>query len=173
MSDTVTMNEAADILGRTTRCLRNWQKAGCPGFVKNGDVLEVSISKVKAWVKSTGRKLNKTASARARVTGTMVLSKDDQEAISITEARRRKELALARKHEWDLQVKKGQYIHRDELLDLMNRIGNTLKSKIIAQPSRLCARFADIDDARELQKEWDAEQWSLLNSISDEFGVKV
>ena len=171
----LTIEEAANKLGKSRRTLERWKAKGADGFEMLAGVIFVDVPALEKW---RGSK-QKTPAKNFTHTTPATSDRNDKrdvvpgEECSFQEARRRKELAMARKHEFDLEQKKGEFIHRDKLLDLMSKIGQTLKGKLTAQPSRLCARFADIEDARELQREWDKEQWELLNSISKEFGVSL
>jgi len=164
--------EAAAMFVKHERTLRVWKRRGAKKFfkVKNG-LLVVDVMGLREWAIETGKI---KAGAKIQINAERKKqhpNEEEPEEDTLTAVRIRKERALAAKHEWDLALRKSEFIHRDKLLDLMAKIGQTLKGKLIAQPSRLCARFADIDDARELQREWDAEQWQLLDSISKEFGV--
>lgn len=171
----LTIEQAAKSLGKTRRTLERWKAKGADGFEMLSGIIYVDLEKLESWRGSSFKTPPKNFTHTTPTTPDTADMSDVASGKTVTfeEARRRKELAMARKHEFDLEQKKGDFIHRDELLDLMNRIGQMLKAKIIAQPSRLCATFADIEDARELHMLWEKEQWELLNSISEEFGVVV
>ena len=174
----LTIEEAAEKLGKSRRTLERWKAKGADGFELIAGIIFVDVDALLVWRGNRAKTQSKNFTHTTPMTSdsadkSVVASSKDGDNCSFQEARRRKELAMARKHEFDLELKKGEYLHRDQLLDMMNQIRQTLKAKLTAQASRLCARFADIEDARELHMEWDQEQWEILNSLSEEFGVIV
>lgn len=97
------------------------------------------------------------------------LSKADQHAkISATEARRRKEVALARLREMEADEKAGKLIPANQVKDAWVKILSAVKTGVLRMPDKLAPQVAAVSDAREARAILLAECEAVLKSLYDE-----
>ena len=97
------------------------------------------------------------------------LSKADQRAkISQNEARRRKEVALARLREMEADQKAGKLIAADQVRDAWVKILAAIKTGVLRMPDKLAPQMAAVSDAREARAVLLAECESVLKVLHDD-----
>ena len=120
--------EACEKLGRARRTLMTWRKQGCRGIKKRAGSLLVDCNQVEAWAHEQGKRPPaKAAAARARAaraakakaesgeqTAQPSNDSDSEDEVSLADAKLRKELALAKKHELHVAQAEGRLIPREE-----------------------------------------------------------
>jgi hypothetical protein len=97
------------------------------------------------------------------------LSKADQAAkVSATEARRRKELALARLRELELAQKAGMLLPASEVRDRWVTILTAIKTAVLRLPDKLAPQTVAAADVREAHTILAAECEAILRELSDD-----
>ena len=97
------------------------------------------------------------------------LSKADQRRkISVTEAHRRKEIALARLREMEVNEKAGKLIRADAVRDAWVKILAAVKAGVLRLPDKLAPQMAAVSDTREAQKILKGECEAILKGLHDE-----
>ncbi len=97
------------------------------------------------------------------------LSKADQAAkISETEARRRKEVALAELRELELRQRKGELLAASDVRDKWVTILTAVKTAVLRMPDKLAPQMAAAADVREAHAILVAECEALLRGLSDD-----
>ena len=97
------------------------------------------------------------------------LSKADQAAkVSATEARRRKELALARLREMEVAQKAGLLLPASEVRDRWVTILAAVKTAVLRLPDKLAPQMAAAADVREAHAILVAECEAILRDRSDD-----
>ena len=81
-------------------------------------------------------------------------------------ARVKKEIALAKKHEWDLKVRRGEFIHREEADAFFGEVAALVRGSLLALPARFASRWAAIDDTREMSAEIEGAVREVLEQLS-------
>jgi hypothetical protein len=97
------------------------------------------------------------------------LSKSDQAAkVSATEARRRKEFALARLRELELAQKAGLLLPASDVRDRWVNILTAIKTAVLRMPDKLAPQMAAAADVREAHTILAAECETILRELSDD-----
>ncbi len=97
------------------------------------------------------------------------LSKSDQAAkISANEARRRKEVALARLREMEADEKAGKLISADRVKNAWVKILATVKAGVLRMPDKLAPQMGAVSDAREARAALLIECEAVLKGIHDD-----
>lgn len=130
----VSLLEAREALGRSEKCLWAWRKAGCPGFAKDGGAVLVDLAAVRDWAAAAGRRLGPKARASGRVA----------RGETLTAARRRRELAQARRAEFELQVQRGELLPRAEVEAGRLRSIEIVKAGLKGMAARLSPRLVGL-----------------------------
>lgn len=102
------------------------------------------------------------------------LSKADKQAkVSANEARRRKEVALARLREMEVAEKAGQLLSAQKVKDAWVKILAAVKTAVLRMPDKLAPQLAAVTDAREaramLQNECEAVLKDAYAEIEQHF----
>ena len=97
------------------------------------------------------------------------LSKSDQQArVSQNEARRRKEVALARLREMEADQRAGRLIASEDVKDAWVKILTATKTGILRLPDKLTSVLAATSDVREARALLMNECESVLKELHDE-----
>lgn len=97
------------------------------------------------------------------------LSKADQAAkISATEARRRKEVALARLREMEVAQKAGLLLSASDVRDRWVTILAAVKTAVLRMPDKLAPQMAAAADVREAHTILAGECEAILRELSDD-----
>jgi len=87
------------------------------------EVVGISVRTLRRWEKD-----GKLDAALTNGSGPEPEPEKESEETGLSEARRRKEIALAKKHELELRRKEGELIERSEHLDVLERAGQAARS---------------------------------------------
>jgi hypothetical protein len=97
------------------------------------------------------------------------LSKSDQQAkVSATEARRRREVALAEMRELELAQKRGSLLPAASVRDKWVTILTAVKTAVLRLPDKLAPQMAAAADAREAHAILVTECGAILKELSDD-----
>jgi hypothetical protein len=97
------------------------------------------------------------------------LSKSDQRAkVSQNEARRRKEVALARLREMEADEKAGKLISADQVKDTWAKILGAVKTAVLRMPDKLAPQLAAVSDVREARAALLVECEAVLKGLHDQ-----
>ncbi len=88
--------------------------------------------------------------------------------VSANEARRRKEVALARLREMEADEKAGKLIATDRVKDAWVKILSAVKTAVLRMPDKLAPQMATISDACEARAALLAECEAVLKGLHDE-----
>jgi hypothetical protein len=96
------------------------------------------------------------------------LSKRDQRhKVSATEARRRKEVALARLREMEVDERAGKLIRAEAVRDAWVKILGAVKAGILRPPDKLAPQVAAASDAREARAILRAECEAIVKGLHE------
>jgi phage terminase Nu1 subunit (DNA packaging protein) len=97
------------------------------------------------------------------------LSKADQSAkVSQNEARRRKEIALARLREMEVAEKEGRLVPADAVTSTWSTIAGKIRDAVLRIPDKCAPALAAVQDAREARGILQAECEAILRTLSNE-----
>jgi hypothetical protein len=97
------------------------------------------------------------------------LSKNDQRAkASAAEARRRKQVALARLREMEADEKAGKLVAAERVKDAWVKILSALKTAVLRMPDKLAPQLAAVSDAHETGAVLLAECEAVLQELHGE-----
>jgi hypothetical protein len=97
------------------------------------------------------------------------LSKADQRRkVSANEARRRKEVALARLREMEADEKAGKLIRAELVKDTWTKILAAVKAGVLRLPDKLAPQMAAVSDAPEARKILKGECEAILKGLHEE-----
>ena len=97
------------------------------------------------------------------------LSRADRQAkTSTNEARRRKEVALARLREMESDEKAGKLISADRVKNVWVKVLATVKAGVLRMPDKLAPQMAAVSDAREARAALLVECEAVLKGLHDE-----
>jgi hypothetical protein len=95
------------------------------------------------------------------------LSKADQKArISQNEARRRKEVALAKLRELEAREKEGKLISREHALQVWSEALGRIRDRCLAVPDRMAPQLVAIIEVTEIRNKLRHEMEDLLTGLS-------
>lgn len=92
---------------------------------------------------------------------------DVADAQALLAARVAKENALARKHEFDLSVKKRHHIPAADVEQWAATLGAIVRGSLLAMPAKFASRWAAIDDTRELAAEMEHAAREILEQLAN------
>lgn len=101
--------------------------------------------------------------AEGKLPGLEENGRKDEEEVSLSDARRRKEAALAEKHELDAARQRGELIEKDHLVDVLLRVRRVAD----ALPARMCQDVAELLDLET------REALPLLEEVADRIIERV
>lgn len=97
------------------------------------------------------------------------LSRADKQAkVSANEARRRKEVALARLREMEADEKAGKLVAAERVKDAWAKIVGSIKTAVLRMPDKLAPQLAAVSDAREARAILLAECEAVLKGLHEE-----
>lgn len=122
--------EASELLGVTPTTLTKWCKKGCPHKGGNGKRYSFDSAKVVRW------RMQKEADD-IRAAYEQEEYEDDSEHISINEAKRRKEVAVALTAELSLAKERELVANIEDILNNVEDALVSVRAKLVSMPSRL------------------------------------
>lgn len=172
--------EACEKLGRARRTLMTWRKQGCRGIKKRAGSLLVDCNQVEAWAHEQGKRPPaKAAAARARAaraakakaesgeqTAQPSNDSDSEDEVSLADAKLRKELALAKKHELHVAQAEGRLIPREEEEAGRLRRVEAARAVLLAMPPRYSGRLAAMTEPREIEELLTEAVYAALNQLA-------
>jgi len=94
--------------------------------------------------------------------------KDKRAKVSQNEARRRKEVALARIREMEADERAGKLIQAEAVRDAWVKILSAVKAAVLRLPDKLAPTLAAVSDAREARAILAAECEAILKALHEE-----
>ena len=145
--------------------VREWARRGCPhdgGGPKGAYTFD--LEEVDAWLGQNNRKgsyaqpLGSSSGGPEQAVGPL--------SEELDKAKLRKELALAEKHEIDLEERRGELLPRAAVeRERLARIA-AVKGALLAMPGQYAARWASINDPGAMEREIAAAVEVLLREFS-------
>jgi phage terminase Nu1 subunit (DNA packaging protein) len=154
--------EACARFATTAPTLARWRKLGAP-FVKEGGRVWLDVGELEAWLAAReGSSDSKRAAPAA--------GDDDDASRPVGErlalAKLKKERALAAKHEFDVARRRGQYLERAAVEEMLGELGALVRQGLMGWPGRYASRWSGIVEAREMGRELEAAVVELLDQFA-------
>lgn len=133
----VSLAEAAAILGKSVPTLKSWFNLGCPVLARGnqGRQWRISPAAVIAW-------------REAKIAQDAV---GDTSTLDYEEARRREMAAKAAMLELDLAQRRGQLIEVEHIADLVGEEYSNVRARILSLPTRLSPQVMGLDNLVEIR----------------------
>jgi hypothetical protein len=174
-SKRITIDEAAVSLGKSKRTLERWKAKGTAGFYLLAGIIYVDLEELKSSQgqssKTPVKKFGDTTSPTTDIADkNHVGQEDSSENIGLLEAKRRKEVAVARIKETELAKLQSKLVEKELVLKLFRSAGHAVRSRAMALPARLSGKLCRIKDTRKMAKELQLEMRNLCKAFENEFG---
>jgi phage terminase Nu1 subunit (DNA packaging protein) len=137
----VNMTEACQIFGKAEMTIRGWIDRGCP-YIQKGDG-----DTRQPWILNTVDVLEWYVAQQMGDDG-----ESSEGRVTINEAKRRKEVALAEKAEIENAVSRGELVQVDWVIKEFSRQLSSVRTRLYALPSKLAPLVAAISDRVEIQQ---------------------
>jgi hypothetical protein len=129
--------EAAQIMERSEFTLKKWKREGAPGFSVVDGASMVDIETLKKWLDTQPKKKNYHTPNRQHEE-----KSEEAEPVTLLEAKRRKELALALRNEIAVAQLQGQLISKEEVEEGRVRRIQAVRGALMSLPGKLSGALA-------------------------------
>lgn len=183
-------SDVAKRIGVTVQTVMNWVRAGAP-HKRRGRGYVFDVDELEAWRSKNVRTKDGRPSLEERLAKSAVEETEQESGSSgdeegdlagltqkqlldrLARAKIRKEEALANKYEQASAIQAGEYLHRDEVRDLVTGLFAMLKARLEAMPGAQADRWAAVIRSRDMHdelKEWVRELEADLAKGLGEYG---